>query len=78
VKGKIFTYTGESSPSPNTTHSVYVESVNTYEDSIRYLKQNFETDDNKLLDEFFKCSDQANENIKSVLYEIWTNQLNPN
>ncbi len=58
--------------------AVYMESVNSYKESIQYFKQYFETDDQKFLDEFLKRSNQANDNIKGVLFEMWTDELNPN
>ncbi|MBT2687430.1 hypothetical protein J7I93_04455 [Bacillus sp. ISL-47] len=59
-------------------HSAYLESVQTYEESIPYFEQYFETEDKKFLDEFLNRSNQANAGIKSVLFEMWTDELNAN
>jgi hypothetical protein len=58
--------------------TAYLESVNTYEESIQYFKKYFETEDKRFLNEYLKLSNQANDTIKSVLYEMWTDELNPN
>ncbi|WP_144475773.1 hypothetical protein [Cytobacillus oceanisediminis] len=67
-------------PPPSMEHilAVYLESVKSYKESITYFEQYFETDDKRFLDEFLRRSNQANDNIKSVLFEMWSDELNPN
>jgi hypothetical protein len=70
----------ELDPPPSMEHilAVYLESVKSYKESIQYFEQYFETDDKRFLDEFLTRSNQANDNIKSVLFEMWADELNPN
>jgi hypothetical protein len=58
--------------------TVYLKSINMYEESIDFFQQYFKTDNPDFLNEFRNLSDQASAQIKNVIYEMWRDELVPN